>query len=62
MPTNAARAHRLEAWTSFSPAYAIGLGVSEPGERQDLVAFDAESEPARELLARFEAFASVEPR
>ncbi|MEV6715660.1 hypothetical protein AB0M48_26875 [Lentzea sp. NPDC051208] len=32
------------------------VGVRETGNRQHLVAFDADSPPAQELLAQFKAF------
>jgi hypothetical protein len=35
------------------------VGVRQAGKRQHLVAFDADSPPAQELLARFKAFQAL---
>ncbi|WP_329789870.1 hypothetical protein V1227_37590 [Lentzea sp. DG1S-22] len=54
-------AHGADGEVLFDLEFCFGcfwVGVREAGERQRLVAFDAESDQARELLARFRAFAA----
>lgn len=60
-PAYAIWAHGADGEVLFDLEFCFGcfwVGVREAGERQDLVAFDAESAPARQLLAWFQAFAA----
>ena len=60
-PGYAIWAHAADGEVLFDLEFCFGcfwVGVREAGERQRLVAFDAESDQARELLARFRAFAA----
>lgn len=58
-PGYAIWAHTADGQVLFDLEFCYGcfwVGVREAGKRQRLVAFDADSPPAQELLARFQAF------
>ncbi len=56
-------AYAIDAYSADDPLFTLEfcygccwVGVEQVGERQNLVAFDPASAPARELLDRFKAF------
>ena len=60
-PAYAIWAHDADDEVLFDLEFCFGcfwVGVREAGDRQHLVAFDAKSTRAQELLARFKAFAA----
>ncbi|SFR20168.1 hypothetical protein SAMN04488564_105142 [Lentzea waywayandensis] len=61
-PGYAISAHAADDEVLFGPEFCFEcfwVGVREAGDRQHLVAFDADSPPAQELLARFQAFQAL---